>query len=75
MRRIVFGLALTLLATTFAPVAGSPEGSLGGSLGGSFDQCLSSPVSVICPTCPVQLRCYTTQDWLDFFLPGWDGIL
>lgn len=63
MRHIVFGLALTLLATGLAPADGA------------FDQCLSSPITVICPTCPVPLRCYTAQDWLDFFLPGWDGIL
>lgn len=37
--------------------------------------CLSSPVSVVCPTCPVLLRCYTVEDWLDYFLPGWGASL
>ncbi len=36
------------------------------------DVCLASPISLICPTCPVPLRCYTMEDWLDFFLPGWN---
>lgn len=35
--------------------------------------CLASPISVVCPTCPVPLRCYDVVDWLDFFLPGWDA--
>ncbi|WP_428565496.1 MAG: hypothetical protein ACP59X_04495 [Solidesulfovibrio sp. DCME] len=37
------------------------------------EMCLSSPVSLVCPSCPVTLRCFTVDDWLDFFLPGWDG--
>lgn len=42
---------------------------------GGGDLCLSSPVSLTCPTCPVPLRCYTVEDWLDYFLPGWAGVL
>ena len=47
-------------------------GAFAAPAGAQTEVCLSSPVSLVCPTCPVPLRCYTVEDWLDFFLPGWN---
>lgn len=58
MRKTIAGVALLLWLSILLPPGGG-------------DQCLSSPVSVVCPTCPVTLQCYTVGDWLDFFWPDW----
>lgn len=34
-----------------------------------FD-CLPDPHSIVCPTCPALLKCFTLQEWVSFFLFG-----
>lgn len=59
-------LGLALLAGVALP-------PLGG--GGDAGLCLSSPISLVCPTCAVPLRCYSVDDWLDYFFVDWGALL
>ena len=58
-------LGLGLLSWAVLPSLGGGDGGL----------CLSSPISLVCPTCPVPLRCYAADEWFDFFFPSWDALL
>ncbi len=31
------------------------------------DICLPDPSTAFCPTCPTVLKCFTVQDWLNYF--------
>lgn len=54
---------LTALMTSAALIA-LPASSLA-----QFD-CLPDPRSLLCPTCPALLRCFTLQEWVSFLLFG-----
>jgi len=49
---------------TSALLIGLPSSALA-----QFD-CLPDPRSLLCPTCPALLKCFTLQEWVSFLLFG-----